>query len=149
MKTITINKEGLFNYEPLARFETGIVLTGAEVKAVKLGQISLKGAYVTLDHGSEAWLVNCHISPYLPARGQQAAYDPLRRRKLLLHKKEINTLIGSGKQKGLTIIPISVYTKSGLIKLEIALSRGKTKLDKREKIKERESEREIRRILKH
>jgi len=146
MSLIKKNKEGLFDYEILESFEAGIVLRGPEVKAVKLGQISLKGSYASLDGNQELWLVNCHISPYAPARGQQQAYNPTRPRKLLLHKKEITALLGKSKQKGLTIIPISVYTKKGLIKLDIGLARGKTKIDKRENIKKRETEREIRRI---
>lgn len=148
MSIINKNKEGLFNYEVLEKYEAGIALTGAEVKAVRLGQISLKGAYVSIDAHEELWLVNCHISPYQPAQGQQQSYNPTKPRKLLLHKKEIGSLLGKNKQKGLTIIPISVYTKRGLIKIEIGLVRGKTQIDKRDLIKKRETEREIRRTLK-
>ncbi len=148
MAVIIRNKEGLFSYEVLETFEAGLALTGPEVKAVKNGQISLKGSYVTIDAKMEAWLINCHIAAYKPAQGQQKNYEPTQKRKLLLHKKEISALIGKGKQKGLTIIPVSVYTKKRLVKVEIALARGKSKIDKRESIKKRESDREIRRVMK-
>jgi len=148
MGTITKNKEGLFNYEVLETFQAGIVLTGAETKAVKSGQISLKGSYVSINPQEEVWLVNCHISAYKPAQGHQLNYDPIRKRKLLLHKQEIKSLLGKGKQKGLTIIPISVYTIKRLIKVDIALARGKSKIDKRETIKKREAAREIKQIMK-
>lgn len=147
-KIITKNKDGLFNYVILETYHAGIVLDGPEVKAVKLGQISLKGSYASVDPNGEVWLVKAHISAYKPAKDAQRNYDPDRRRKLLLHKKEINSLIGKNKQKGLTIIPINVYTKRGLIKVDIALARGKSKIDKRETIKERETKREIQRTLK-
>lgn len=148
MKVIIKNKEALFNYEALETFRAGIVLSGPEVKSVKKGQISLKGSYVTIDRNNEIWLINAHISPYLPARGEQGKYEPARARKLLLNKKEIESLLGSGRQKGLTIIPVSIYTKKRLIKVEIALARGKSRVDKREKVKKREARREIQRTLK-
>lgn len=148
MAVIVRNKEGLFNYEILEKYAAGLVLSGPEVKAVKGGQISLKGSYVSIDGQGEVWLVNCHISPYKPAQGQQQGYQPTRPRKLLLNKKEISSLSGKGRQKGLTIIPISVYTSRRLIKVEIGLARGKNQIDKRDSIRKRESEREIRRTLK-
>ncbi|MEK7072482.1 MAG: SsrA-binding protein SmpB [Patescibacteria group bacterium] len=147
-KTIATNKDGLFNYEILETYQAGLVLSGPEVKAAKLGQMSLKGSYVTIDAQSEIWLIKSYITPYKPAKSAQEKYDPNRKRKLLLHKKEISSLIGKNKQKGLTIIPINVYTKKGLIKADIALARGKTKIDKRETIKKREADREIQRTLK-
>jgi SsrA-binding protein len=148
MKTIAQNKNALFNYETIETYEAGIVLSGPEVKSVKNGHLQLKGSYISIDADGEAWLVNAYISPYKPAQGAQQKYDPDRRRKLLLHKKEIDSLMGKTKQKGLTIIPISVYTKKGLVKVELALARGKTKVDKRESIKRREAAREISRALK-
>jgi len=148
MGTIVRNKEGLFSYEILEKYTAGLVLSGPEVKAVKGGQISLKGSYVSIDPLGEVWLVKCRISPYKPAQGQQQDYQPEQSRKLLLNKKEINSLSGKSKQKGLTIIPISVYTSRRLIKLEIGLARGKTRVDKRESIRKREIDREIRRTLK-
>ncbi len=148
MGIIQTNKQGLFNYELIQTYQAGIALTGPEVKAVKNGQISLKGSYVTIDGQGEVWLKNSHISAYKPAQSQQKNYLPEKPRKLLLKKKEIKSLIGKLSQKGLTIIPISVYTKKGLIKLDIGLAKGKTKLDKRQTIKKREAEREINRSLK-
>lgn len=147
-KIIATNKDGLFNYEIIETYQAGLVLSGPEVKAAKLGQMSLKGSYVTIDAHSEVWLLKSYITPYKPAKGAQENYDPDRKRKLLLHKKEISSLIGKNKQKGLTIIPINVYTNKGLIKTDIALARGKTKIDKRETIKKREATREIQRTLK-
>ena len=148
-KTIYKNKEGLFNYQTLETVQAGIVLSGPEVKSVKLGQISLKGSYISIDPKGEAWLMRAHISPYKPAKNVQEKYDPDQARKLLLKKKEIDSLKGKIKQKGLTIIPINVYTKRGLIKLDIALAKGKTQIDKRESIKRRETSRQIQRTLKH
>ncbi len=147
-KIINQNKGGLFNYEVIETYQAGIVLTGPEVKSVKGGQIGLKGSYVSIDGQSELWLVNCHIARYKPAQNVQANYQPERQRKLLLRKKEINSLIGKSKQKGLTIIPTAVYTIKGLIKVDIALAKGKTKIDKRESIKKREINREISSSLK-
>ena len=135
MPTITKNKTGLFNYEPLENFQAGVVLTGAEVKAIRLGHINLKGSYIQIDAHNEVWLISCYIAPYKPAAGAQTAYDPYRRRKLLLNKKEIASLIGQSKQKGLTIIPTSVYTNKGLIKVDLAVARGKKTIDKRDSIK--------------
>ena len=148
MKIIITNKEGLFGNEVLEKWQAGIVLSGPETKAVKLGQASLKGSFIQIDSKGEAWLVNAYIGPYKPAKGQQTGYDPSKKRKLLLNRKEIDAMIGKKAQKGLTIIPISLYTNRRLVKAEIALVRGKTKLDKRETIKKREVQREIRRTLK-
>lgn len=148
MATIIKNKEGLYSYEIIDTWQAGIVLSGPEVKSVKLSQISLKGSFVQFDSKQELWLVNAYIAPYKPAKGVQAGYDPYKRRKLLLNKREIDSIIGKKAQKGLTIIPISVYTNRRLVKVEIGLARGKTKIDKRESIKKREVQREIRRTLK-
>ncbi|MFA5047954.1 MAG: SsrA-binding protein SmpB [Patescibacteria group bacterium] len=148
MPAIAKNKTGLFNYEPLEKFQAGLVLTGAEVKAIRLGHINLKGSYIQIDGHNEVWLINCYIAPYKPAAGHQVAYDPYGRRKLLLNKKEIASLIGQSKQKGLTIIPTSVYTNKGLIKIDLAVARGKKTIDKRATIKKREQNREISRTLK-
>jgi len=148
MKIITKNKEGLFSHEILETWRAGMVLSGPEVKSVKTGQIGLKGSFIQIDSKNEAWLVNSYIAPYKPAAANQTGYDPYHRRKLLLNKKEIGSLIGKKAQKGLTIIPISVYTKKRLIKVEIGLARGRKKVDKREVIKKRETQREIRRSFK-
>lgn len=151
MKTIAYNKRAKFDYEILETLEAGLILRGFEVKSAKLGNISLKGAYVVIqqtgpDKTPEAWILNMHIGPYKQA-GEMPDYQPDHSRKLLLHKKEINHLIGKQKEKGLTLIPISLYTKHGRIKLEFGIGRGKKKFDKREKIKERESKRRINRVL--
>jgi len=148
MKLINKNKQALFDYEILEHWKAGIVLSGPEVKSVKKGQISLSSSFIQIDSKNEAWLVNSYIAPYKPAAGVQTGYDPNHRRKLLLNKKEIASIIGKKSQKGLTIVPISVYTDKRLIKVEIGLARGKTKIDKREAIKKREVQREIRGTLK-
>lgn len=144
MKILAINKQARYNYEILGKYEAGIEFTGPEVKSAKLKQISLKGSYVTIKD-SEVWLLNCHISPYKKAR--QEGYDPTRTRKLLLHRKEIDSLIGKLKQKGLTLVPLKVYTKKKLVKVEFGLGRGKRKYEKRELIKKREAKRKIQRAL--
>ena len=122
-----------------------MVLTGAEVKAIKTGHISLKGSYVTIKN-EEAWLINAQIPPYQP-KNTPADYEPSRTRKLLLNKKEIKSLIGQGSQKGLTLVPLRVYTKRGKVKLGFGLGRGKRKVDKRRKIIQRETKRKIDRAL--
>jgi len=119
---------------------------GTEVKSVRGGQMSLEGAFVIV-RGGEAFLINVNIPPYQP-KNTPKDYDPLRNKKLLLTKKEITKLAGSEKNKSLTIVPISVYNKNRKIKVEIALVKGKKKFDKRETIKKRDTDREIRRTLK-
>ncbi|MFA6322720.1 MAG: SsrA-binding protein SmpB [Candidatus Buchananbacteria bacterium] len=148
MPNLAINKKGLFDYQVLEKFEAGMVLSGAEVKAVKAGQINLTGSYITISATGQASLIGAHISAYKPAASAQKAYQPTQSRHLLLRKKEISYLIGKSREKGLTIMPISVYTKGSLIKLEVGLVRGKKQFDKREIIKKREIDREIRRNLK-
>jgi len=144
--SIAKNKKAYFDYEILEKFEAGIVLQGFEVKSVKLGHISLKGAYVTIKD-EEAYLINTHISPYQPSN-MRIEYDPTRSRKLLLKKSEIVSLMGKAKSQGLTILPLSVYNKKGKIKIELGLGRGKKKYEKREKIKRKDTEREVGRTLK-
>ena len=146
MAIIVENKKALFNYEVLEKFKAGIVLSGQEVKSIKTGKISLQGAFVVLKN-EEAFLIGANIPPYQPKNAPKD-YDPQRSRKLLLKKSEIRHLIGKTKQKGLTMIPLRVYTERGKIKLEFGIARGKKKVDKREEIKKREVEREIRRALK-
>lgn len=146
MSVIAINKRANFDYEISERFEAGIVLTGQEVKSIKTGHISLASAFVTLK-GSEAWLTNAHVPPYKMA-GQIINYDPTRPRKLLLRKEELASLYGKIKQKGLTLVPIRVYTKGNKIKLEFGIGRGKKKYEKRETIKKREIDKKIRETMK-
>ncbi len=140
------NKKALFNYEVLERYEAGISLYGFEVKAVKLGNGSLAGAFVKLRNG-QAYLVNAYIAPYQPANTPKE-YHPYRDRQLLLTSLELRTLIGKEKEKGLTLIPVSMYNRGRKIKLEMVLAKGKKKHDKRQDIKKRDMEREISREFK-
>lgn len=137
------NKKAYFDYEILEKIEAGIKLFGFEVKSLKKSQGSLLGSHVII-RGNEGFVVNMDISPYQVANTPKE-YDPKRNRKLLLNKKEISKLSEYEKQKGLTIIPLLVYNKGKKLKLEIAVVRGKKKYDKREAIKKRDSEREMRR----
>ncbi|MEA2113405.1 MAG: SsrA-binding protein SmpB [Patescibacteria group bacterium] len=146
MPTLAINPRAKYDYEILDTYEAGLILSGQEVKSIKKGWMSIKGAYVTI-RNEEVWLINAQIPPYQP-KNTPVNYSSTRSRKLLLHRKEIRELIGKTKQKGLTLTPIRVYTKRNRIKLEFGLGRGKKKSDKREKIKKRETQRKIRRALK-
>lgn len=146
MPTYATNKRVRFDYDILETVEAGLVLSGPEVKSVRGKQINLKGSYVAFTDRA-AWLKLAHISPYRYA-GTLTDYDPIRPRKLLLSKKEIAYLKGKTTEAGLTIVPLSVYTKGRHIKVELALVRGKKKYDKRASIKRREVEREIQRKIK-
>jgi len=146
MKVLAENKKAYFTYEILEKFEAGMVLIGQEVKSIRSGRISLKGSYVVLK-GEEPYLVGANIPPYQP-KNAPPDYMPERQRKLLLNKLEIKRLIGKTKEKGLTLVPLKVYTKGAKIKLEFGIGKGKKKADKRETIKKREAEREMRRALK-
>ncbi len=140
------NRKARFDYEILDKYETGIELLGSEVKSVRGGQMSLEGAFVII-RGGEAFLINSNIPPY-QVKNTPESYDPLRNRKVLLTKKEIAELAQNDKNKSLTIVPISVYNKNRKIKLEIAVVKGKKKFDKRETLKKRDTDRELRRSLK-
>ena len=146
MPAIVKNKKALHNYEVLEKFETGIVLTGQEVKSVKQSHINLAGSYIRIKKG-EAWLIGTQIPKYHLA-GPLPEYDPRRPRKLLLRKRELKYLVGKTQEKGLTLIPVSVYTKRSKIKLEIGLARGRKSHDKRAVIKKREEKRKISQALK-
>lgn len=146
MKVLSTNKKAFFDYEVIDSLEVGIVLLGTEVKSAKEGKVNLKDSFVKIMNG-EAYLLNCHISPY--SHGNIINHDPTRTRKLLLHKKELNKLIGKSKERGLTLIPLKMYLKGNKIKVEIALAKGKKKYDKRKSIKEKELSREIKRELKN
>ena len=148
MPTIARNKQIGHNFKILEEFEAGLALTGAEVKAAKLSQINLRGSFVSIQAG-EAWIKNMHISPYKKAGLNQKNYNPEQDRKLLLKNKELDYLIGKTKERGLTIIPISVYTTRRLVKVKIALVKGKKKHDKRQVMKKRDIDREIARKLKN
>ncbi len=145
MPTLAKNKKGYFNYTILEKIEAGIVLRGAEVKSVKLGNCTLMGSYVSM-RGNELWLIGCHIARYQRA-SKESHEDPDREKKLLVKREDIKSLIGKMASAGLTLIPLSVYTKGSLIKVELGLARGKKKQDKRETIKKREVDRRIRQAL--
>ena len=141
------NKRAYFDYEFLEKFEGGVVLSGHEVKSIKSGKMSLAGSYVVL-RGGEVFLINANIPPYQP-QNTPKDYAPTRSRKLLLKKKEIQYLFGKTQERGLTLIPLRVYSNKGKIKLEFAVSRGRKKADKKELIRKREAEKEMRRALKN
>ena len=145
-----VNKQATYDYELLDKFEAGLVLTGQEVKAIKNNQINLKGAYISLKYepAPELFLIKAHVSPYKPA-GPLPHYDPERPRKLLIRKEEIKRLVGKLQQKGLTIVPLSVYTKRNLVKLEFGLAKGKKQYQKKEQKKKRDIDKEIHRTLKY
>lgn len=147
MKTLAINKRAHFDYQISDRYEAGLVLTGAEVKSVKTGHISLKESFVTIQ-GRELYLTNANI-PFYEYAGVAKNYDPTRSRKLLLKKSEIRHLIGKARTEGLTLVPIRIYTKKKLLKLEFGVGKGKKKFDKRETIAKRETERKMKKILKN
>jgi len=148
MATLADNKQGRFNYEILDEIEAGIVLTGQEVKSAKLGHISMKGSFVSLKNGS-AMIKNLHISPYQKASIGMKSYNPTRERQLLLKKSEMVNLMAKTSGKGLTIIPVSVYTTRRLVKVKIALARGKKQFDKREAIKRKDIKRHFAAAMRH
>ncbi len=152
MKVLAENKKAYYNYEILEKFEAGISLIGQEVKSIKTRGLNLAGSYVVLKGLTksgrlEAFWIGAKISPYQP-KNTPSSYNQERTRKLLLKRTEINYLIGKTKQKGLTLIPLQIYTKNGKIKLEFGVVQGKKKFDKRELIKKREVKKEIQRVLK-
>ena len=145
IKVIATNRKAYHDYTVLETLESGIVLSGSEIKSVRESRVSLGEAYVRIEN-SELWLVGAHIARYDPA--SYMCHEPARRRRLLLHRKEINRLRGKLQEKGLTLIPLKMYIKERLAKLEIGLGRGKKLYDKREVILRRDAEREIERTLK-
>ena len=146
MQPIATNRQASHKYQLFDKYEAGIALRGAEVKSVREGRVNLKDSFVRIIRG-EAFLMNCHVSPYSHIQSIQDS-DPTRMRKLLLKKPEIARLSGQTSRKGYTIIPLSVYFKKGLVKLEIAVARGKLEFDKRETIRRRIDEREAERAMK-
>ena len=144
IKIISDNRQAGHNYFLLEKYEAGIVLSGTEVKAAKTGKVQLKEAYGDIS-GNEAWLVNAHISEY--SHGNRENHMPVRKRKLLLHRKEIDKLLGKTREKGLSLIPIKLYLKNGKIKCELAVARGKKLHDKRETERNREANNEARAAL--
>jgi len=146
MPTLIQNKKVNLNYEILERFDAGVELFGYEVKSLRNKHGSMEGAHITV-RGNEAFLINADIPPYQPANAPKN-YDSHRNRRLLLTKKELSELAGKEKQKGLTIVPIALYTKGRNIKLSLGVARGKKKYDKRETIKKKDTQRDIAREMK-
>jgi SsrA-binding protein len=145
IKTVATNRKAFHNYIVGEKFEAGLALTGSEIKSVREGRVSLGDAYVRADRG-ELWLLNMHIARYQAS--SYMGHEPIRPRKLLLHRKEINNLAGKIAEKGLTLIATRLYIKGSLAKVEIALARGKKLYDKREAITRREVNRELARVIK-
>jgi len=144
-KIFAENRQARYNYHIIETFEAGMVLTGPEVKSVRNGKSELKDGYAHIE-GREVFMENVHISPYEKARCVD--YNPQRKRKLLLHRSQINKLTGRVQEKGLTLIPLRIYLNNGVLKVALGLAKGKRRGDKREDIKKRDAEREIRRAIK-
>ena len=145
VKVVATNRRARHDYSIVDTYEAGLVLLGSEVKSLRAGRMELKDSYAVIDNG-EAYLVGAHIAPYDFAR--EGGHDPERRRKLLMHKSEINRLAGILAEKGLTLVPLQVYFKDGKAKIELGLAKGKRTYDKRETLKRREAEREMDRLIK-
>jgi len=143
-KVLASNRRARHDYDILETYEAGLVLRGTEVKSLRQGRADLKESYARVE-GGEAWLVGCHISPYV--QGNRANHDPLRPRKLLLHHAQIRRLLGKIMEKGLTLVPLRLYFREGRVKVELGLARGRKLLDKRQAIREREERREVDRTL--
>ena len=145
-KVVATNRKAYHDYFIEEKLEAGVMLRGTEVKSLRDGRVNLQDSYASV-HDGEVFLHHCHISPY--SHGNIMNHDPLRARKLLLHRKEINKLIGKTQQKGLTLIPLRIYfSKQGRAKVELALAKGKKQYDRRETIKAREAGREVERAIK-
>ena len=144
-REVAVNRRAFHDYFVDERFEAGLVLTGTEVKSLRAGKANLRDGYVRIE-GREAWLENVHISPY--TQGGYVNHDPMRRRKLLLHRDEISSLIGKVRQKGYTMIPLRMYFTHNKAKLEVGLARGKRMYDKRASLAEADARREMERALK-
>ncbi len=144
VKILADNRRARYKYKFLETHEAGIVLSGPEVKSARAGKVQLLDAYASI-HNNELWLHNAHISPYLEANRWN--HEPTAVRKLLMHRREIDRLIGKTRESGLTMIPAKMYLKNGKIKIELALAQGKQEHDKRETIKKRETDREMRQAL--
>ena len=145
MKPIAQNKKAYHDFFIMSKYEAGIVLTGTEVKSIREGKVNLKDSYAHLEHG-ELWLIGTHISPY--AQGNINNHDPLRKRKLLMHVREIDRLKRSIEEKGLTLVPLSLYFSGGRVKVELGLARGKHQYDKRQDNAERDAKRDMDRARK-
>lgn len=139
-KVIAQNKKARHDYHIEETYEAGIVLQGTEIKSIRAGKVSIKDAFARIENG-EVFLYNMHISPY--EQGNRYNHDPLRTRKLLLHRREISKLIGATKEQGYALVPLKIYLKDGFAKIELALAKGKKLFDKRENLKKRDAQREI------
>jgi SsrA-binding protein len=139
-KVVATNRKAFHNFTILETYEAGLVLRGTEVKSLRESQVNFKDCYASID-GGEAWLIGCHISPY--HHGSDANHDPERKRKLLLHRREIGRLLGKVAERGLTLVPLRLYFKGGRAKVELGLARGKKLHDKRAAIRERDERREM------
>jgi len=144
VKEITVNRQAFHNYDIIEKFEAGIALTGTEIKSAREGKVNLKDSYGLVKAG-EVWLLNCHISPY--SHGNYSNHDPLRTRKLLLKRSEINRLIGRTTERGLTLVPLRMYLKEGRLKCELALAKGRKIYDKREVARQKTIDRETKQAL--
>lgn len=145
IKTVADNRRARHEYEILETIETGIELSGTEVKSMRMGKATLQDAFARIEEG-QLWLYNCHIAPY--EFGNRFNHDPIRRRRLLAHKNEIRRLHQQMKEKGFTLIPLKIYFKRNWVKVDLALARGKHLYDKREAISERDSKRQLDRLVK-
>jgi SsrA-binding protein len=142
---VSDNRKARHDYHVLETFEAGLVLEGTEVKAIREGRVNLRDAYCRLE-GGEAWVIGMHIGAY--SHSGYSVHDPLRKRKLLLNRSELNKLLGKTTEKGLTVVPLKMYITKGRVKLAVALAKGKNTIDKRETIRKREVERETRAAVK-
>ncbi len=139
-KVVATNRKAFHNFTILETVEAGLVLRGTEVKSLREAQVNFKDCYAAIDD-NEAWLIGCHITPY--HHGSDANHDPERRRKLLLHRREIGRLVGKVAERGLTLVPLRLYFKQGRAKVELGLARGKKLHDKRDAIRERDERRQM------
>jgi len=144
-KTITVNKKAYHDYHIEESYEAGLALKGSEIKSIRMGSVNIRDAYAKAENG-ELWLFNSHISAY--QAGGFNTHEPDRKRKLLMHRKQIAELAAQTNQKGLTLVPLRIYIKNGIAKMEIGLGRGKKQYDKRDAIAKRETDREVERALK-
>ncbi|WP_026672287.1 SsrA-binding protein SmpB [Alkalihalobacterium bogoriense] len=144
-KVLAQNKKARHDYHIEETYEAGIVLKGTEIKSIRAGKVQLKDSFARIDNNGEMFWINGHISHY--EQGNRYNHDPIRSRKLLLHKKEIAKLIGSTKEKGYAIVPLKLYVKNGFAKLLIGLAKGKKNFDKRESLKQKDAKREIERAF--
>ena len=144
-QTIALNRRARHEYAISETLEAGLVLTGTEIKSIRAGKANLADAYARIEHG-EAWLVGAHIAPY--EQGNRYNHEPLRTRKLLLHRDQISELIGMTQARGLTLVPLRLYIRNGMAKIELAIARGKKSHDKRRTIAERDQRRELEREAK-